>query len=148
MARQRFDTAPEFNVAQDSVVIRQSTGSSAAFLEILDSGATPVFTVANSGQVTIPTLSSVGNVSSSEINYLSGVSSNIQSQIDLKAPLANPSFTGTISAVNLTLSGDLTVNGTTTTLNSTTLTVDDKNIELGSVGSPSDITADGGRNNS
>jgi hypothetical protein len=31
------------------------------------------------------------------------------------------------------LSGDLTVNGTTTTLNSSTLTVDDKNIELGSV---------------
>jgi len=42
------------------------------------------------------------------------------------------------------LSGDLTVNGTTTTLNSTTLTVDDKNIELGSVATPSDATADGG----
>jgi hypothetical protein len=42
------------------------------------------------------------------------------------------------------LSGDLTVNGTTTTLNSTTLTVDDKNIELGSVASPTDVTADGG----
>lgn len=42
------------------------------------------------------------------------------------------------------LSGDLTINGTTTTLNSTTLTVDDKNIELGSVTSPTDTTADGG----
>lgn len=39
---------------------------------------------------------------------------------------------------------DLTVQGTTTTINSTTLTVDDKNIELGSVDSPSDTTADGG----
>jgi len=39
---------------------------------------------------------------------------------------------------------DLTVEGTTTTINSTTLTVDDKNIELGSVGSPTDTTADGG----
>jgi hypothetical protein len=57
---------------------------------------------------------------------------------------AAPTFTGTISAANLTLSGDLTVNGTTTTINSTTLTVDDKNIELGSVTSPSDVTADGG----
>ena len=55
----------------------------------------------------------------------------------------NPS-TGLLTAVGLTLSGDLTVGGTTTTINSTTLTVDDKNIELGSVASPSDTTADGG----
>ena len=54
------------------------------------------------------------------------------------------SDTGVLSAVGLTLSGDLTVNGTTTTINSTTLTVDDKNIEMGSVSSPSDTTADGG----
>lgn len=48
-------------------------------------------------------------------------------------------FTG-----GLTVGGDLTVNGTTTTLNSTTLTVDDKNIEMGSVASPTNTTADGG----
>lgn len=45
---------------------------------------------------------------------------------------------------NLVVTGNLTVNGTTTTVNSTTLSVDDKNIELGSVSSPSDLTADGG----
>ena len=45
---------------------------------------------------------------------------------------------------NVTVAGNLTVNGTTTTINSTTLSVDDKNIELGSVGTPSDTTADGG----
>jgi hypothetical protein len=39
---------------------------------------------------------------------------------------------------------DLTVNGTTTTINSTTLAVDDKNIELGTVATPTDTTADGG----
>tara|TARA_Y100001951_G_scaffold81329_1_gene69479 strand:+ start:14633 stop:16111 length:1479 start_codon:yes stop_codon:yes gene_type:complete len=55
----------------------------------------------------------------------------------------NPS-TGLLTAVGLTLSGDLTVNGTTTTINSTTLAVDDKNIELGTVDTPSDTTADGG----
>jgi hypothetical protein len=43
-----------------------------------------------------------------------------------------------------TIAGDLVVNGTTTTINSTTLTVDDKNIELGSVASPTNTTADGG----
>ena len=45
---------------------------------------------------------------------------------------------------NATFTGDITVNGTTTTVNSTTLTIDDKNMELGSVASPSDTTADGG----
>ena len=44
----------------------------------------------------------------------------------------------------VTLAGNLVVSGTTTTIDSTTLTVDDKNIELGSVASPSDTTADGG----
>lgn len=45
---------------------------------------------------------------------------------------------------HLTVTGNLTVNGTTTEVNSTTLTVDDKNIELGTVAVPSDATADGG----
>jgi hypothetical protein len=45
---------------------------------------------------------------------------------------------------NLVVSGDLTVNGTTTTINSTTLAVDDKNIVLGDIASPTDTTADGG----
>jgi len=44
----------------------------------------------------------------------------------------------------VTIVGNLTVNGTTTEISSTTITVDDKNIELGSVGTPTDVTADGG----
>jgi len=51
---------------------------------------------------------------------------------------------GAATGTSLTLSGDLTINGTTTTINSTTLTVDDKNIVLGDVATPSDVTADGG----
>lgn len=45
---------------------------------------------------------------------------------------------------SLTVTGDLVVNGTTTTVNSTTISVDDKNIELGSIASPTDVSADGG----
>ena len=70
--------------------------------------------------------------------------SDVEVGVSALAPKAAPAFTGTATGVNLTLSGDLTVNGTTTTVNSTTLTVDDKNIEIGSVASPSDSTADGG----
>lgn len=54
-----------------------------------------------------------------------------------------PTTGGTISS-NLTITGDLTVNGTTTTVNSTTIDVRDKNITLGNVATPSDTTADGG----
>jgi hypothetical protein len=45
---------------------------------------------------------------------------------------------------NMIVTGNLTINGTTTTINSTTISVDDKNIELGSITSPTDLTADGG----
>jgi hypothetical protein len=45
---------------------------------------------------------------------------------------------------DLTVSGDLQVDGTLTSINSATVTVDDKNIELGSTATPSDATANGG----
>ena len=49
---------------------------------------------------------------------------------------------GTLSATNLTLTGNLTVQGSTTTVESTTLTVADKNIVVGQ-GSANDAAADG-----
>jgi len=42
------------------------------------------------------------------------------------------------------ISGNLTVNGATTTINSTTLSIDDKQIILASTATPSDTTANGG----
>ena len=44
---------------------------------------------------------------------------------------------------NLTVTGDLTVQGNTTTLNTATLVVEDKNIVLANVETPTDTTADG-----
>ena len=112
----------------------------------------PTFT----GTVTIPTLAvtttatgitksmvGLGNVDNTA-DTAKPVSTAQQTALDLKANLSGATFTGAVSGTSLTLSGDLTVNGTTTTLNSTTMSVDDKNIELGSVASPSDVTADGG----
>jgi hypothetical protein len=86
----------------------------------------------------------VTDVSDTEIGYLNGVTSAIQTQMDAKAPLAAPALTGDATAVNLTISGNLTVNGTTTNINSTNLVVEDKNIVLGDTGTPTDTTADGG----
>jgi hypothetical protein len=44
----------------------------------------------------------------------------------------------------LTVTGDLTVNGTTTTIDTATLSIEDSNIGIGSTSAASDLTADGG----
>jgi len=45
---------------------------------------------------------------------------------------------------NVVITGDLTVNGTETIINTETLEVEDKNVVLGNVTTPTDVTADGG----
>lgn len=57
------------------------------------------------------------------------------------APTASPTFTGTVTASNdLTVSGNLTVSGTTTSINTETLTVDDNIVVLNNnvTGSPTE----------
>ena len=93
--------------------------------------ASPTFT----GTVTIPT-PTAGDNSTKAASTAFVVASF--------ATKASPTFTGTINAADLVLSGDLTVNGSTTTIDTTTLQVEDKNIQIGKVSTPSDITADGG----
>ncbi len=59
------------------------------------------------------------------------VSTATQTALDAKASLSGATFTGAVSATNLTLSGNLTVNGTTTTVNTTNFTTSDPVIYLG-----------------
>jgi hypothetical protein len=49
-----------------------------------------------------------------------------------------------ITTVDLTVNGNLTVNGTTTNINTVNLVVEDKNVIIGDVASPTDTTAEGG----
>ena len=63
---------------------------------------------------------------------------------NLKAADGTAALTIANSTGKVTVAGDLQVSGTTVTIDSTTLTVDDKNIEMGSIASPTDLTADGG----
>ena len=65
------------------------------------------------------------------------------SSLGAKADLNSPTFTGTVTAAALTVSGNLQVNGTTTTVASSTMTVADKNIEIAQ-GAANDAAADGG----
>ncbi len=85
----------------------------------------------------------IGASSAADLDIAATTDVNIDATtLDVNAALT---VSGTSALTgNVTIAGDLTVNGTTTTINSTTISVDDKNIELGSVASPSDSTADGG----
>jgi hypothetical protein len=96
-------------------------------------------TVDAQGRITAAATGSVGTASIADGSI---TSAKLDTNIDIAGTL-DVTGVGTFDN-NVTIAGDLTVNGTTTTVNSTTLTVDDKNIELGSVATPTDVTADGG----
>jgi hypothetical protein len=73
--------------------------------------AGPTFT----GTVVLPSTTSIGNVSATEIGYVDGVTSAIQTQLDAKlasstaastyAPIASPTFTGTVAGVTKSMVG-------------------------------------------
>lgn len=79
-----------------------STDTTGSFVASLVAG-TGVTLTNNSGEAATPTITvdtsiiqaRVADVSDTEIGYLNGVTSAIQTQIDAKAPLASPTFTGT-----------------------------------------------------
>ena len=114
-----------------NLIWNTGSGDNTVVLNSLATTSSPTFT----GTVTIPT-PTAGDNSTKAASTAFVVASF--------ATKADPAFTGTATGVNLTLSGNLTVNGTTTTINTQTLDVEDKNVVIGKVSSPSDTTADGG----
>jgi len=138
------------DVILDGLKYPQADGTTGQFLKTDGSGQLAFATVdTNLVNDTTPQLGGNLDLNSSDITGTGNINitGTIQSSGDITGTLATaaqPNITSLGTLSSLTISGDLTVNGTTTTINSTTLTVDDKNIELGSVASPSDTTADGG----
>ena len=79
-------------------------------------------------------------VTATEIGHLDGVSGAIQTQLDAKAALAGATFTGQVNmSDDLVVTGNVTVNGDTTTANSVNLIVQDRMIMLANsaTGAPS-----------
>jgi len=72
----------------------------------------------------------VGDVSATEIGYLDGVSSSIQTQLNAKAPSANPTLTGTVTLPSSVVSGSATL--TFPSANGTLATTGDINTAVAS----------------
>jgi hypothetical protein len=54
------------------------------------------------GNVVLTANTTIGTVDSTELGHLNGITSNVQDQLDDKAPLESPTFTGTVSGVTKT----------------------------------------------
>ena len=96
------ELAVNYNTADVQLFIKDSDNNVVSVTALYAPLASPAFT----GTVTGPTINAstalqIGGVAitstAAELNYSDGVTSNIQTQIDTKAPLASPTFTGTVT---------------------------------------------------
>lgn len=60
-----------------------------------------------------------------ELNHVDGVTSNVQTQIDTKAPVASPTFTGTVTGPTINASTALQIGGTAITATAAELNIMD-----------------------
>jgi hypothetical protein len=130
-----------------SVTLPGSTSGTAQIIPTAVAGTGTVITLpATTGTVALTAnkLSAFAATTSTELAGVISDETGTGALVFANTPTLVTPDIGAATGTSLVLSGNLTVNGTTTTLNSTTLTVDDKNIELGSIASPTDVTADGG----
>ena len=87
-------------------------------------------------------LGSIGGLIGASVNEFSTdgtMSQNSNNKVPTQAAVRTY-----ISSADHTFAGNVTFNGTTTTIDSTTLSVEDKNIGIGSVTTPTNTTATGG----
>ena len=106
----------------NNLIYDTGSGDASRSVVSIPLSASPTFT----GVVTVPTPAAGDNTTKA------ATTAYVQTELTDYAPLASPALTGTATAVNLTLSGDLVVNGSTTTINSTNTTITDNLLELNS----------------
>lgn len=125
-----FGTAPTFTTSIDG---------GASFAAFASSDTLTVGYSGTDASTTNISTGAAGSGNTKTVNVGTGGATGSTTNVNLGS-----SEGGTVTVNNdLTVQGDLVVNGTTTSINSTTLSVDDKNIELASTASPSDVAADG-----
>jgi hypothetical protein len=107
--------------ASDGVIkaFKDATTKPTSTIDFAEAGL--AFADVRVGGITASSLT-IGDVSNTEIGYLDGVSSSIQTQLNDKAPLASPTFTGTVTVpatITAPSSVVLTLPTTTSTLATT-----------------------------
>lgn len=150
--------AGELSVDTDKNTLRVHDGSTAGGEEILSVDATQTITNKTPNQSWIPASDSAYDLGSptnkwrslylsGSTLYLGGVVLKDVGGVLTIVDSAGTALAGSFSTVNttgnVTVGGDLTVNGTTTTINSTTLDVDDLNITVAK-GAANAAAANGG----
>jgi len=128
--------------------IKSRTGSVVTVPETNTLAVTGIVSVTSSGSITnAGNLTNTGDVNvTGSLNVTGGGNFNSPSGIITAGTLNVGTFAPTSLDVigNATVGGNLTVNGTTTTLDTVNLVVEDKNIGIGTTTTPSNTTADGG----
>jgi hypothetical protein len=89
MTGKRFETGVHINIGEDGLVVQQTPGATAMPFQILSHDATPMFMIHTTGEVEAPMGINIGSTSAEEIEYLSGATANIQTQINTNASNIN-----------------------------------------------------------
>jgi hypothetical protein len=99
-------------------------GNQDAWGDLLNANWTAIDTLLGGTNATEFAILDGATVTTAELNYVSGVTSAIQTQIDAKAPLASPTFTGTVTipTAAVTTATITTANVTTVDLGDWTIT--------------------------
>ena len=125
-----FGTAPTFTTSIDG---------GATFGAFASSTALTLGYTGSAANTTNIATGATASATTKTINIGTGAATGGISNVNLG------SAAGTVTVNNdLTVTGNLDVKGTTTFIESTTVQVTDKNLEIGKVASPTDSTADGG----
>ena len=125
----------------DNTSVAADTYGSASSVAVFTVDAQGRLTSASSNAISI-TGSQISDLATAAVTSLTGTANEVE--VSASAGSVTIGLPDDVTIGNtLTVTGDLVVNGNTTTLNTSTLVVEDKNIVLANVASPDDTTADG-----
>ena len=114
--------APYGELKCNSLIYETGSGDVTVNVSTIPPGNDPTFT----GVVTVPTPAAGDNTTKA------ASTAYVQTELADYAALTGATFSGTINGTSLVLSGDLQVNGNTTTIDSTNTTIKDNLLELNS----------------
>ena len=130
-----FGTAPTFTTSVNSGATFSAWAAATTLTEGYSGAANSTLNISTGA---------TANTMVKEINIGTGGVSGSITNIILGSSTTGATGNTTINGSNVIIKGNLIVDGNTSTINSTTISVDDKNIELGSIAGANNITADGG----